>query len=156
MRISVALLICLLLAGCKKYPDGGHPGGLKDLSVRIRGQYSILTFTVDGFDSLPQMKTDPDFCTAYQFELAFDEILGKTVNSECATFGNNYWGITDDKTQLKIACHFNSGSAGLYPIEFNSYSVILWDILRFKNNELWLKTNLNGKEYELKCEKNNK
>jgi hypothetical protein len=156
LRITTILFIAILLVTCKKYPDGGHLFSLRNIDNRILGKRAIVGFTVDGIDSLDHLKSDSNFCSAspfdHQLEFAFNSIDGNTLTSPCATFGNNYWGITDDKKQLKLAYHFKSGAASLYPIQFNEYKVVFWNIQKLQHDALWLKTVLNGKEYELKLE----
>jgi hypothetical protein len=156
LKFTFAIIICLLFITCKKYPEGGSLFSLRDIDNRILGKRAIVGFTVDGIDSLDHLKSDPDFCNSspfdYQLEFAFNSIDGNTLKSPCATFGNNYWGITDNKKQLKLAYHFEPGAASLYPIQFNEYKEVFWDIQKLQHGALWLKTILNGKEYEIKLE----
>ena len=152
MRFSLFIFVLLVFAGCKKYPDGGHALTFKGLTNKIIGKWKITSFTVDGADSLDFLRSDPDFCTDYQLEFSRDEILGNIMQSPCSHFGNNYWGVTDDKAQLKLVFHADSSAATLFPVQLNAYKTVLWDIERLVRHEFWIKTNLGNKEYEMKLE----
>lgn len=153
MRFTIFIFVLFLFAGCKKYPDGGHAITFKGLTNKIIGKWKILSFTVDGSDSLDFLKSDPDFCPDYQLEFSRDDIFGNTMQSPCSHFGNNYWGVTDDKAQLKLVFHPDSSAATLFPVQLNAYKTVTWDIERLVRHELWLKVNYANKEYELKLER---
>jgi hypothetical protein len=153
LKFTFAIIICLLFITCKKFPEGGHPFGLRDIETRIHGEWRIIGFTVNGIDSISHMKANADFCSDYQLSFARHDIEGNVMTSPCVQFGNNYYGVTEDKMQLKLVYRFSPDAATLYPIQLNEYKTVFWTIERFAGHEFWLKTNLNGKEYEVKMVK---
>ncbi|CAN5212601.1 hypothetical protein BH09BAC5_BH09BAC5_24620 [soil metagenome] len=152
VRFPLLILFFIFISGCKKYPEGGHLFSLNGVDVRIEKKWKIVSFTVDGADSLPLLKSNPVFCESYQLQFAHSKTLGNLLINPCSTFGNNYWGVSDDKKILKLAFHFSSVASELYPIQINDYVTVFWNIQLLKKEELWLKTNLNGKVYFVKLE----
>jgi hypothetical protein len=153
VRFISFLLVLFLFAGCTKYPDGGHAITFRGLNNKILGKWKINSFTVDGADSLNFLKSDPGFCSDYQLEFSRDDIFGNRMESPCAHFGNNYWGVTDDKAQFKLVFHTDTSSAKLFPIQLNEYKTVLWTIDRLTRKDFWLKINFANKNYELKLER---
>jgi hypothetical protein len=147
MRIEAIIFVPFLFFGCKKYPEGGHH------SHGVAGPYYISDLTVNGVDSFVTISSSPNFCLAltYQYQIEFSSTRhGETLKSQCANFATNSWKETNDNKQIVITFNYTPSAKTLYPIALNQDITVAWDIQRCTKNDLWIKTNLNGKEYYMK------
>jgi hypothetical protein len=145
-------IVIFILSGCKKYPEGGHLFSLSKTEQRITGTYGILDLEVNGIDTslsanaLSHCSGPPIAFSINGFDNA------KSLNSRCGQFPTNSWYVTGDKKHLVIQFVNTSGAGELYPIAINGDITVSWDIQRLKKDDLWLKTDLNGREYHLKLQ----
>lgn len=137
----VILLSTLILSGCKKYPEGGNRLRTEN---KIIGAYWINAFRVNGVDS--SLSGNPILC---RFSFLKSEPNDRTIKSSCGTFPTNSWEVTNDNQQISITFSYTSSATELYPFAINKDITVIWDIQRLKKDDLWLKTNLNGREYYL-------
>ncbi len=141
------MLAILIFVGCKKYPDGGYLIHIN----KIPGPYRIDELTVNGIDSTSSFNGNPCYCNRiFQFSFVEDNGFGAKLQSNCGTFPTNTWQIAGDRRQILITFVYTASAGSLYPFIVNQNTTITWDIQRLKKDDLWLKTNLNGKEYYLK------
>lgn len=150
--IFAFVFIIYSLVGCKKYPEGGRLFGIATTEDRIVGPYHVYNLMVNNVDS--SMVGNPNLCTSKAFTFSFvkNEFDGKILKSTCGAFPTNSWAVTGDKKQLLITCSFTNSADELYPIIINKDISVTWDIQRLTKDELWLKTNLYGREYYLKLQ----
>jgi len=152
-NISATLVIVLLgiitfLSSCQKYEDGPWISFLSPLT-RMYGKYYIITYNVNGVDSLNLYKDS----LASEFDFHFDEVnslnslhIGGKRNDGKTTFIMCGWGLTDKGKTLKIGRSFGiSNCIGTGP--FGDKKTSEWKILRLTNGDIKMKTNYNGKEY---------
>jgi len=145
------LFLAFTLFGCKKYPEGGRIG-ISKTENRIVGPYKVYGLMVNNVDS--SLVGNPTLCTSKSFAFSFvkNDFDGKIIKSTCRTFPTNMWQVTGDKKQLLITCNFTTSADELYPIIINRNITVSWDIQRLTKDDLWLKTNLYGREYHLKLQ----
>lgn len=149
-KIIFFLLVIVLYAGCKKYPDGPAIS-LRSKEARIQGTWDVEYFSIDGNDSTNFLKSQP-FFGKYKIsgESEGDNKLFVYINTLSTSppnyNGAGFWMFLNNRESLYI--HFNnySGPAiGAYRAED-----IVWEIRRLKSKELWLKTTYKGKENFIK------
>jgi hypothetical protein len=151
---NIIMLVCgitssILFGGCKKYPEGGHLFSFTNTEKRVVGSYHITGLTVNGNDT--SMTGNSCMCAEADIRFARETSDNlKVVKSLCCTFPKNDWYITNDRRQLIITYIYTTSAEELYPIAINDNISITWTIQRLTRNEVWLKTNLNMREYHLK------
>ena len=147
MRFTVLISAFFFLIGCKRetstYPEGGSLGN-------VEGPYWLNQLTVNGVDSSSMWASSPSVCSMYLFTFENRHRTGQILKSNCVTFANNTWSMSGDKKQVILNFRYTQSAATLYPIALNQDITVAWDIQRLTTRDLWMKTNLNGKEYYLK------
>lgn len=145
------ILIVFVISGCKKYPEGGNMFALSKTEKRILGSYTIIGLKVDGVDS--SLTGNSNFCSGTQISFSSGGFENaKKLNSNCGSFPNNSWFVTGDKKQVVITFSNTVSVGELYPIVINKDVTVTWNIQRLTKDNLWLKTNLNEREYYLKLQ----
>ena len=149
------LLFATIFETCKKYPDGGSIPILGKVENTIKGTWGVESLTVDGVDSTDHFKANPNYC---EYPITF-WYYGKweqaITGSECGKFYNRYNWSTKDHNKL-LTIDFQKGDSlneKLPPLIFNADIYIIWTIQRLKKNQMWLKTNINSKDYFIKLNK---
>ncbi len=143
------LLLFISLAGvfstCKKYPDGPLISFLSK-QKRVRGEWQVESFTVNGVDSTTQLS-----CDYFMFGPSSGDER-QYVALGCSTGGsiNGVWNFTDNKKDLTI---YGNPSSNLGKTPFVTFSSLDWEIQRLTDKQMWLKINYNGKEYYTKFKK---
>ena len=153
-KIVFALLFIVFFIGCKKYPDGPLADTYK-LEKKIAGLWAIENLKVNGIDSTSNIKYDS---CHYDYPVVFflDDHRGdyeKALGLACNGFKgkNTYWEVTNRKRYLTLRYVYYKNSNELYPIILNVDATINWKIMRFvEKKQLWLKSNINNKEYYIK------
>jgi len=152
-RIIIFILIAFTLGACKKYPEGGLVGTWQGMESKISGQYNIRQLLVNNIDSTSSFIGNPYYCSKQAIiYFSKDQILGatsRTITSYCGTFPENSWKLSGNKKQIEITCINTASTGNLYPLIINENLTITWDIQRLTKHDLYISTNLNGKEYYL-------
>ncbi|MFI5204269.1 MAG: hypothetical protein ACHQF2_07210 [Flavobacteriales bacterium] len=136
LAFKIALIV-FLIAGCKKYPDGGKSFLMKS---RMYGTYTLESEIINGVDSTQQMRA---LCNNTIAITTGEEGKGEDWKNliQEGTKGNF---ILDDKNRV-IRYSLYSGTNGLNSIFRRTFMVL--DIKRFKRGEFWLETQ--GSKYLL-------
>lgn len=155
MRKTIALFVLMvgMLTGCKKYTEGGRLGGFSGTDERISGNYEIVSFTVNGNDSLAALKSNPAFCSDLKIEFKLNAGQTNEIKSSCGTIPGNYWKATDDRLQIEITTTETTGATSLSALVKNTNHTLKWDIQRLKKDDLWISVRHNNDEYYLKLSK---
>ncbi|HLP11576.1 MAG TPA: hypothetical protein VK177_06545 [Flavobacteriales bacterium] len=153
MRKTIALFVLMvgMLTGCKKYTEGGRLGGFSGTDERISGNYEIVSFTVNGNDSLEALRTS--FCSDLKVEFELNAGETNVIKPSCGTVATNYWRATDDRLQLEITTTETPGAVSLSALVKNTTHTLKWDIQRLKKDDLWISVRHNNDEYYLKMKK---
>ena len=138
------LIFCF--TNCGKYPDGPD-FSLRTKRARVLGEYKVELFSVNGDDSTSLLT-----CHDYTF---IDK--GNREISWCghtSSAGGYEWELFNHNKNISISVILDSTERTPFPISYhNPYnfgSTISWEIQRLTNNQMWLKTNFNSKEYYIK------
>lgn len=154
MRIVILSLISILiLFGCKKYPEGGRLGGSTGTEDRIAGDYNVISFNVNGYDSLSALTSNPAYCVGLKikFEKSFE--VANKISPSCGTYPSNSWRATDDRKNIEITCSSTAGAVSLSTILRNQNLMLSWKIQKLTKKEFWITTSYDNNEYYLKLEK---
>jgi hypothetical protein len=152
MRVFLLILI-LLPCGCKKYPEGGRLGGSTGTDQRIAGNYNILSYSVNGNDSLISLTSNPSYCTTLKINFERNQLSTNIVKPSCGTSPSNSWRATDDRKQIEISCSSTIGASSLSIILSNQNLSLLWDIQKLTKEEFWITTSYNNNSYNLKLKR---
>lgn len=153
---SGAAAILLLFITCKKYDDGPALSFRSKMN-RIIGYKKITSYTIDGSDSLASVDSLFSGCSGqyYYFIEPKSSSIGDTgsIAVSCpirTDAASGQWLLENPKNEklfLRISYPIlPTGGTPSFP--FNTS----WTITRLKEKELWLKTEENGKMFELKFE----
>lgn len=140
-HILFFLLLIFCFTDCKKYPDGPLVS-FRTKRARIAGLWEVESFLVNGADSIALLS-----CKQYYFR-------GKDWQTISAfscpgTIFDGGFGFEDNKKVLFISgSSFDKGTT-----PFVTNTSLRWDIQRLTNKQMWLKANLNNKEYYNKFKK---
>jgi hypothetical protein len=137
-KIVLMLFAILTIAcGCNK---------TKQTLKKIYGDYTLISYTVNGVDSLSLYKDS----LGINFKFSYNDYRKSNL---CVIYGPRNdnvnsslvidWGLIDKNT-LKFYSSTDGNSIGIGP--FGTYKTTEWIILSL-NNEFKMKTNYNGKEY---------
>ena len=153
MKLSCFIFILFFISGCKKYPEGGRLGGSTGTDERIAGDYTIISFNVNGYDSLSALTSNPGYCTnlKIKFEKSFE--VANAIVPSCGTCPLNSWRATDDRKNIEITCSSTVGASSLSTILRNQNLMLSWEIQKLTKKEFWITTSYNNNEYYLKLEK---
>jgi hypothetical protein len=151
VKINYILFLLLVFTGCKKYTEGGRLGGFSGTDQRISGNYEIVSFTVNGNDSLTALKTE--FCSDLKIEFKLNAGQTNVINPSCGTVPSNYWKATDDRLQIEITTTLTTGAKAISALAENVSQTLKWDIQRLKKDDLWISIRHNNNEYYLKLKK---
>ncbi len=155
MRIifSYFVIALFLLGGCKKYAEGGKVGGLTGTAQRIAGDYEIISFTVNGNDSLAALTSHPGYCAGLKIEFERNQGESNIVKPSCGMSPLNSWRATDDRKQIEITCTSTVGATSLSVILSNQNLMLPWDIQKLTKKEFWITTSYNNNSYYLKMKR---
>ena len=153
MKFKIILLfITLLNVSC--YKEGGNTFSAKS---KIVGSWGVENLTVDGADSTGYIKANPNYC---EYPITFNRYgdgrdYPPKAASECfAFYSTAYWSLKEHKKQLSIDIRtIKATGEELIPLLFNESIYIVWNIIRLKNEQMWLSSNIKGKEYFVKLKK---
>ena len=153
------IVVFIINASCKKYPDGPLLS-LHSKLERLCRTWDVSTFTINGVDSTSYLKNQIFYGT-YQFLTPQGDEPGManyiTKNSNYQGLGS--WDFSNRKKSIILYFDFHGspyfGKIGPYRYGFGSDSTsttnnITWDIMRLEEKELWLQTKYNGKQYFVK------
>jgi hypothetical protein len=142
-KVFFLVLMAFMVAGCKKYPEGGYLFGLSKTEKKILGSYTIQELKANGVDT--SLAGNANYCSGPQVAFLDNDVNNtKFLSSNCGSFTN--------KRQLVITFSNTASGGELYPIAINKDVTVAWNIQRLTKNDLWLKTNLNKIEYFLKLQ----
>ncbi|MFH1321031.1 MAG: hypothetical protein ABII90_10310 [Bacteroidota bacterium] len=146
--ITFLILISMILTSCKKYSEGPF-FSFRTAEQRLLGTWEIKEFKIDGQDFMDSLSMDSAFCT-YLFERIKSD--SREYYRSCPggfyLYFWGYWHLENKNKELwldEYNSNYNSPTYG--PLGRNED--ICWTILRLKNKEMKLKTDWNGKEYEI-------
>ncbi|HYG51742.1 MAG TPA: hypothetical protein VD905_12605 [Flavobacteriales bacterium] len=149
--LTFLLFVFCISYGCKKYPSGGKLGGFTGTDDRIVGNYEIVSFTVNGNDSLSSLTSN--YCTGLKIEFVKNAGEANQIKTSCGTLPSNYWRVTDDRLQIEITTKETTGANSLSALVKNTSHTLKWDIQRLKKDDLWISVRHNNDEYYLKLKK---
>ena len=157
-RYFIPLLIAfayIVTASCKKYPDGPLLN-IYPKASRVEATWDVEYFSINGFDSTTYL-INQSFYGFYEFSVKTEvekmiAVYAAKYNSSFFKIG--YWEFKNKKNDLHV--HFDN-NPGIAPASLGPYGAndITWEIRRLKINQLWLKTNYQGREFYLKLKKVN-
>ena len=146
--LLVALLLTLLTS-CHKYPKDPFLS-LKRPEKRILGRYKLIHYYVNGVDSVGNSR--------YHFyssdnHIIFHANISIAYHTDNGPYIGDRTGVADFRKYKKalyitISDEFPQNIVNIFVI-FRS----TWDILKLYNNELWLKSTINGSTYEIHLKK---
>lgn len=113
------------------------------------GPYWLNGLTIDGIDSSILMSSNALYCPNYQFVFTQPSNEG-ILNSHCGNFPDNSWIMTGDNKKLILTFQYTASADSYYPLVLNSNTTVTWTIQRLTKSDLWMTTNMNGKELYLK------
>ncbi len=154
MNLIKKIILCFIaivfitITACKKYPDGPLIS-LTTKETRLCKVWDVAYFSINGYDSTAYLKSQVFYGT-YKFERPEKGNDGWIIYSALDRnyAGGGSWFFINNKKSVGVRCSSYSGFTGnIGP--YRAYYVI-WDIMRLGENELWLKTIYNGKEYFVK------
>jgi hypothetical protein len=148
--ILILIVLTAIISGCK-YEDGPFIS-FRSVENRLYGMHNLTKYTVNGEDSLSLY----NYTLGLGFYFFYNEV---TYNSDCIVgegssisgYSNQIiwtWKLTKNKKNLEILT--SGGASGTGP--FGSNKTPEWEILKLKANDIKLKTNYNGKEYQIELE----
>lgn len=133
-----------VVGACKKYEEGPLIS-FKSAKNRVYGTYTLVSYTVNGQDSLNSYKDS----LGINFEFYHNEFLNRDYLHIYEDFfeGVNVvmckWAVLNKNMCLKF--YDSSGPIGIGP--FGASKTTEWEILKLKNKDIKLKTEYNSKEY---------
>jgi hypothetical protein len=151
--IIISMVFVGLFFGCKKYEDGPLIS-LRSPTKRLYGNYTLKTYTVNGFDSLSLYNDS----LSLSFSFFYDDVDYKNL---CCIVGRrkdgNYselywsWRLINGNEVLQI---YRSVGIIVGTGPFGTDKFPEWKILLLTNKKVKMKTTYNEKEYliELKQE----
>lgn len=154
-RISIVIVLAIILiTSCKKYPDGPLIN-FHSKEKRIVGEWSVDYFSIDGVDSTGYLQAQPYYgkygisneIDQGQKGLVFFSKDYPTPNLNPNYTCMGYWKFVNKKRSIYMHFRIYSAQGECGPFRANE---ITWDIYRLTDDDLWLKTNYNGKEYFVK------
>jgi hypothetical protein len=151
MKLFITFLICavltaIILPSCKKYEEGPLIS-FRSAKNRLYGDYTLTKYTIDGIDSLQQMKD--------RFGLNFHFFYNDyTENDDLMIDGT---GISNPFISTYILIDNNKAFRTPYGSEIftgqnPNYQDIDFVILKLKNKDIHLKASFNNKEYYLELD----
>ena len=166
-KFLLLVVIIITITACRKYPEGGLYF-LTNMTKKIAGEYKFSHYYIDGVDSV-----DYFFNNDY---VAYLELSGRdgnlpnrihfyyrynNNNSHSNNFGTNdySWGWNNkNKTEIYIyLSDFSGRSVSSDTVincgPFSSNTKSNWNILKLKDNELYIETDYNGKNYRAELNK---
>jgi hypothetical protein len=150
---SYFIVAMILLGGCKKYAEGGKVGGFTGTDQRIAGDYEIISFAVNGNDSLTALTSHPGYCAGLKIKFERNQGGTNIVKPSCGTYPSNSWRVTDDRKQVEITCSSTTGATSLSAILSNQNLMLPWDIQKLTKEEFWITTTYDNNSYYLKLKK---
>ena len=143
-------IIFLISSSCKKYPDGPALS-IETKAYRIAGRVSktwnIEYFSINGNDSTIYFKSP--YYGKYQFHRKRDGKANFAFISNHPDVFDGSWDFANSKNDIA----FTLASSNVNPKNImppNNTFIILWDIQRLTEKDLWLETTYNGREYYMK------
>lgn len=158
LYILLATFIITTLSTCKKYPD--DPKGIEwqRAKIRVKGIWEPYEYTIDGVDSLAQIKSHPCYGL---LSITYHKDYGRnyaaivnpnTLTEACGLDGG--WDLDNRKKNLWIILSTKSYNVyALHPIPYFNVNLGGWVIRRLTEKELWLRVSFDGKEYFVKYNK---
>jgi len=139
--ILILLAITAIAAGCQKYEEGPCIS-FRSAKNRLYGDYTLTKYTIDGVDSLQQMKDR----FGLSFHFFYNEYSGNpNLLIDDPGISNPFLSIYTLITHNEyIRVHYGSSmllgyTPGVQEVDFM--------ILKLKNKDVHLKTSFNNKEY---------
>ncbi len=153
--IVLVIFFANISFSCKKYPDGGISINVKK---KIIGIWGVEYLSVDGIDSTANIKSNPNYCenTIIFIDTRDRDERSLFVGTHCSGGTNangGEWYVGSRGKTLGLFFEDAPTKGELYPVLLNADINIGWDIRRLKKEQMWLKTNLNNKEYFIKFNK---
>jgi hypothetical protein len=138
------------ISSCKKYPDGPLLS-LHSKEKRIAGSdyktWDVVYYSINGLDSTSYLQAQP-----YYGKFGFYSKNAKDPNyfytSGCGTSGK--WKLTNNKKDLYIYQRQRCTSVPQFNMTPYFADEVTWEIRRLTDDDLWLKTTYNSKEYLMK------
>jgi hypothetical protein len=141
-----AFLTAIILPSCKKYEEGPLIS-FRSAKNRLYGDYTLTKYTIDGIDSLQQMKDRFGLSFHFHYQDYYKEdrltIDGPGISN---TFLSIYTLINNNKCiNVRYGLKMLTGQiAGFQELDFT--------ILKLKNKDIHLKTSFNNKEYYMELD----
>lgn len=142
------------MCSCHKYEEGPQVS-FRTTRNAIKGNWKIASYRVDGVDSMwvierLRLQGKFDFFT---HRARINEFVMIPDEGSTDLLYRGGWSSWDGKNQVEL--HFFDFSRGEVWEDLNDeqmpFKLTSWQILRLKNNQdMWLKAEVDGKQYELK------
>ena len=151
------LVIVAVASSCKKYEEGPCIS-LRSPEKRLLGYYSILSYTINGEDSLSAYNENfgvrVHFRRYYRDTPIKFEVSGLRKDGHLG--GTIIWSCSFNDKETNLIFYNFVGDYDPGPFSDSSIDIhINWEILRLTNTEVKLKTLYNNKEYVVFMVKNN-
>ncbi len=141
--ILILIAIAAIAAGCTKFEEGPYVFS-RSVNNRIHGSYTLSRYTVDGVDSLQQMKNR--FGLNFEFyynEHNDNEVLRIDGGTNPSRYFISRYGYHNNTKSIYIV------SGALILGYLSPDEDIDMTILKLKDADIHLKTSYNNKEYYL-------
>jgi ABC-type transport system substrate-binding protein len=131
-------VVFITITACKKYPDGSI-FSISSKTGRLCQKWEIVYFSINGYDSTEYVKNAP-FYGSFEFGKPQAHNPGdfayEAKNEIYSGAGN--WQFSSDKKTVTIYSIYNP----MYQDRIGPYraKLVVWNILRLKEKELWLET----------------
>jgi hypothetical protein len=138
----------IVTASCKKYPDGPLLS-LHSVKHRLAGTWDVEYFSINGYDSTSYLKSKI-FYGMYYFVVSHSSNDFHYVGNSPDYSHGGLWFLNNNGKELQVAfSQPNLHSEHLGP--YRSEDIVIWEIRRLTEKELWLKnTYTDGREYLVK------
>lgn len=152
MKFPVYICICLILfLGCKKYPEDGKIS-LQTVKHRlIKGEWKLQKYIINGADSSQHVNWSIIDVNGNLYEHKYFNLTLDLLKEESREYYKSYqasgslgvriWYLSDKKDYLFL------GITGEKALGVDNPAI--WDISKLTKDELIIKTNKNGNNYEV-------
>ncbi|MFH0864639.1 MAG: hypothetical protein V1904_00485 [Bacteroidota bacterium] len=152
-KILILFLIVTasLTEGCKKYEEGPWISFRSPVKRLYRG-YTLEKYTVNGEDSLSLFYDSLGLTFQFFYnDVDYYDLCSLVDFRKDGGWSNLYWRwrLIDSDTKLEVYSA-NGSTYGTGPFGIDKKPI--WEILKFKNKKIWMKTTYNGKEYYIELE----
>jgi len=159
---ALILIIIITISSCRKYPEGGSYF-IGDMDKKITGEYKILHYYINNidyvdyyFDNLGVFNISYYKSDHKEYYFVLDNYYKK--NNYYRIVGDWYWESNKKEMKFKIKLNYIKPSYENIDTLFIShplkiYNESVWQIKRLKDNELFIETDFENKNYRFELKK---